>query len=539
MAMEDAELYINTVVYTRVSTQEQAENNKSLDMQERACRDYAARKNIDVIKVFVEEGESAKTADRTKLQEMLRYCADKKNAVRHVIVWKLDRLARKTEDHLTLTSMFAKYGARLHSATEPIEDTPSGKLMEHILASFAEFDNSVRSERSRKGMEGRLAEGGWVHIAPIGYKNAKDVLGRPTLAPDEQADAVVKVLNLFSKGLHTQKHLAEIARKKYKLQSKNGNHISDNAVYKMLRNPVYAGKVYGKSLPEPIDGLHEGLVSYETFLKNQAILEGRNPTKGPKNPDKKGRWSLRQFLRCRYCGRGLTGSTPTGRSASYAYYHCTHCKGVKITGGKRKGEAKHLSLNKGKVDESFQELFQGFEPPAEVLKLFREIVLRKWNNEFKDSIEARVRKEKELAALDRRKSEYIDMRADGELEADELQEKKNQIAIHRQKLKIELSELTSVFQKKEEAVDAAIDFMANAKRIWSIASSEDRSRFQTMVIPAGITVNERFEFGTASLGPTFKEAHLLAEELEATKKTQKSSESIVVTLPGIEPGLLD
>jgi DNA invertase Pin-like site-specific DNA recombinase len=41
----------------------------------------------------------------------------------------------------------------LRSATEPIDDTSTGKLMEGVLAAFAQFDNDVRSDRTRAGMK--------------------------------------------------------------------------------------------------------------------------------------------------------------------------------------------------------------------------------------------------------------------------------------------------------------------------------------------------------------------------------------------------
>src|SRR5271166_4523641 len=55
------------IIYTRVSTGRQVEN-ASLDTQEQVCKDYCARQGWAVLRVFREEGESAKTADRTQLQ---------------------------------------------------------------------------------------------------------------------------------------------------------------------------------------------------------------------------------------------------------------------------------------------------------------------------------------------------------------------------------------------------------------------------------------------------------------------------------------
>src|SRR5215469_7880386 len=54
----------HAVIYTRVSTREQMAN-LSLPTQEKACTDYCARQGLQVDRVFVEEGESAKSVDRT------------------------------------------------------------------------------------------------------------------------------------------------------------------------------------------------------------------------------------------------------------------------------------------------------------------------------------------------------------------------------------------------------------------------------------------------------------------------------------------
>ena len=62
------------VIYCRVSTKEQTEN-LSLPTQKRACEEYCLREGWEVARVFVEEGESARSADRTQLKELLTYCS--------------------------------------------------------------------------------------------------------------------------------------------------------------------------------------------------------------------------------------------------------------------------------------------------------------------------------------------------------------------------------------------------------------------------------------------------------------------------------
>ena len=63
-------------------------------------------------------------------------------------------------------------------ATEPIDDTSTGKLMEGVLAAFAQFDNDCRSDRTRAGMKAALELGRWTLLAAIGYLNPPRAMGK-------------------------------------------------------------------------------------------------------------------------------------------------------------------------------------------------------------------------------------------------------------------------------------------------------------------------------------------------------------------------
>jgi hypothetical protein len=77
-----------------------------------------------------------------------------KGRVHFVVVFNLTRFARDKYDHFALRLHLQSLGISLRSATEPIDDTSTGKLMEGVLAAFAQFDNDVRSDRTRAGMKG-------------------------------------------------------------------------------------------------------------------------------------------------------------------------------------------------------------------------------------------------------------------------------------------------------------------------------------------------------------------------------------------------
>ena len=147
---------VGAVIYVRVSTKEQTEN-LSLPTQLRACEEYCRRRQgYEVLDRFHEEGESAKSTDRSQLQNLLTYCRLNKGRVHFVVVFNLTRFARDKYDHFALRSHLQSLGISLRSATEPIDDTSTGKLMEGVHAAFAQFDNDVRSDRTRARMKGRL-----------------------------------------------------------------------------------------------------------------------------------------------------------------------------------------------------------------------------------------------------------------------------------------------------------------------------------------------------------------------------------------------
>ena len=93
--------------------------------------------------------------------------------------------------------------------TEPIDDTSTGKLMEGVLAAFAQFDNDVRSDRRRAGMKAALELGRWVFLAPIGYINAPRALGKSLMPDPERAPLVRRAFEEYATGRFTKQQLLQ------------------------------------------------------------------------------------------------------------------------------------------------------------------------------------------------------------------------------------------------------------------------------------------------------------------------------------------
>ena len=355
-------LMVGAVIYVRVSTKEQTEN-LSLPTQLRACEEYCRRQGYEILERFHEEGESAKTTDRSQLQNLLKYCRTRKGKVHFVVVYNLTRFAREKYDHFALRAHLKSLGISLRSATEPIDDTSTGKLMEGVLASFAQFDNDVRSDRTRAGMRAALELGRWTFPAPIGYLNAPKWSGKSLVPDPERAPLIARAFEELATGRFTKQEV--IARvTEAGLRTRRGLVLSPQSFGQMVRNSIYVGRVESPDYGVSTRGDFEPLIDEATFYRVQAVLDGRVVVAGPRprnHPD----FPLRGFVRCETCGRPLTGSWSKGRNGHYAYYHCQR-------------QCRAVNISKATLEGAFVDELALLQPTPGYMRLVKDRILCVW-----------------------------------------------------------------------------------------------------------------------------------------------------------------
>ena len=132
-------------LYARVSTQDQ----QTLPMQNRAMREYAARRGWTIAMQVKEVGSGA--AQRQRREELLE--AARRREIDVVVVWRLDRWGRSVTDLLATLQELEHLGVGFVSLTEALDlTTPAGRAMAALLAVFAEFEREILSERVRAGL---------------------------------------------------------------------------------------------------------------------------------------------------------------------------------------------------------------------------------------------------------------------------------------------------------------------------------------------------------------------------------------------------
>lgn len=125
---------MNAVIYARFSCENQRE--ESIEGQVRECRVFAERKGYSVVKIYADRALSGTRADnRPEFQQMIS--DSESGGFELVIVWKIDRFSRDKYDSAVYKKRLEKNGVRVVSATEPIDDSPEGKLMESVIEGFA------------------------------------------------------------------------------------------------------------------------------------------------------------------------------------------------------------------------------------------------------------------------------------------------------------------------------------------------------------------------------------------------------------------
>ncbi|WP_413814579.1 recombinase family protein [Candidatus Cryosericum terrychapinii] len=468
------------VIYTRVSSKEQTQGF-SLDTQEQCCRDYAGRLGYDINRVFVERGESTKNANRTELQTMLKYIAVNSRHLDAVIVYKVDRLARNTLDHAELKLLFMRYGLRLLSATERLEDTPVGKLMENQLAGFAQFDNDIRSERCRNGMVAAVAAGRYVTGPPLGYvKGGSRNLPSLVLDAPEVVRLVRKSFELVDAGFSVPEARRQVTREG--LRTRKRNTLSVNGFRKLLTRRTYTGSF--TAFGETVHGDFEAIVPEELFLRVQPKLHrakstGRVVVYRINNPD----FPLRGMVRCATCGALLTASNSTGHGGSYGYYRCSRCR--------------ERSLGKAEVESRFTQLLRDLSLKPALTEMLD--IAIKANLTSKRSMGAKhmAQLKARLAALGTRHRQILDKSLSGvfsdsdtkRLISEAEQESDN---IQRQIAATEGSETVP-----EQVIKRGLAVLQDMATFWQKASLTTKQQFQRFLFPEGITFGEA-GFGTCT-----------------------------------------
>lgn len=244
-------------VYTRVSTEAQAEKEISLQEQERMAKACIESKGWVYVRTYEDAGYTGRNMDRPALNEM--FDAIRNGEIDAVVVFKLDRLSRKQKDTLTIIEdHLFQNRVELVSLKETLDtSTPWGRAMIGILSSFNQLESETIVQRTSMGRKAKARTGGYAGgKPPLGYKA---VDGNLIIVPEE-AEIVRLVFKLRKEGNTMVGITEQLNAAGYR--TKKGNAFAHSAIQTILSNEnTYRGMYrYGKDT-EWAEGTHEPILT--------------------------------------------------------------------------------------------------------------------------------------------------------------------------------------------------------------------------------------------------------------------------------------
>lgn len=300
------------IIYTRVSTEEQAREGASLHAQRESCEMMCKFRNLSDVEVIEDAGLSAKDLKRPGIASIVT--SIEAGEVKAVVIWRLDRLTRNLHDLLDLVELFNQRDVALISVTEQLDtSTPMGRLTLSMLGAMGQWERESIAERVKLGMRHRQSQGFWVGGVVPACCKLDGPEGQKRIVPDERYAPIAR--GAWQR-IVTGASLGQVAT------WLNEEMIPASTKKDAKKNKWNRCNLHYWLTNENMIGL---LVDNALFLSCKQVLSSRmSPTNQTGTVITGNRtervWPLKGLTRCGLCGGGMVGSTSYGRSGEPHYY---------------------------------------------------------------------------------------------------------------------------------------------------------------------------------------------------------------------------
>ena len=491
--------------------------------------------------VFIEEGESAKTTNRTQLQLLLKYITNNRGSIGYLIIYDISRISRDVGDFAHICKILAKNGVELVSATEPsIDHTPVGKLSGNLTACFAQYENDQKIVKVKSAMRQRASQGYWVTQAPLGFEvktlmpdgsQRDSVRGErkkypKILVPDNRnnlAKNLTKVMIRFSNGDITEAEAHTMALK-LGITGAHGAPLTFSRFDAIMRSPVYAGYNNSQKLldGEMVKLKFDGLISLDVWQRNQTLLNRNKRELKARNSNL---YPLDGTILCEHCGMPLHGDAPRdGSKNQVARYYCR--------GGIKRGHG-YESAKASEIHELFDDFLQQTTPTEGTIRLFKEVLKRVAAKKLGSANAKLSELAKEDSRLSDRKKSILDLLVDGKLSVDEKNEMITDIEEKRERLRLRRKELEDQQELNELTIEYVCNFMDKPVKLWRDANLESKRALQKLMFPNGLHIDLKAKkCRTEDLSPLYSVVNAKKEPKGSENSNMVISARVELALTG-------
>lgn len=508
----------NCVVYTRVSTKEQADNNMSLETQRKACEKFAEKAGYQILGYFGGTYESAKTDERKQFNAMLSFVKGSRQKVSAIIVYSVDRFSRSGANAIYIAEQLNAQGIVVCSVTQPTDaTTPSGRLQQNIQFIFSEYDNQLRREKCMAGVKEKLYAGIWCTAPPRGYDIVRRN-GKKEFVLNREGKLISKAFGWRAKGMSN-----EAVRQKLE---EAGLKMSDQRVSNFLRNPFYCGLLVHNALEgQVVEGVQEKAVSKEVFLMVNGLLSEKKTAGYSINPENE-EVPLKRFIKCESCGEYLR-AYKAWKNQKY-YYKC-NTKGCNCN---KRADSLH---------GAFKSELAPYSIPANLDTAF--LIKRKMSGVYNrlnaDKETEKEQVEKSLQEINKKIERLEERFISEEIDRDIFRRYREKFTQERAEIEERLAKSSKGVSNLDKCIEAAIEFSSKLPSLWESGDYIEKQNVQKAVFPDGMYYNRKTdECRTPRVNSVLLYMAGLAQVLEQNKSGETESEfnfPAWVENTGIEP----
>ena len=259
---------------------------------------------------------------------MIAIAKQKENSFDVILVWKFSRFARNQEESIVYKNMLKKESVDVVSISEPIMDGPFGSLIERVVEWQDQYYLINLSQEVKRGMTEKATRGEPLCYPAFGY----DMRDKRYYINEEEAIVVKEIFDRFINGVKVSQITSYV--QSIGIRTSRGNPPDRRFVEYLLHNPVYCGKIRwctdGKSASARdftnenfiiADGVHEPIISQETFDKAQELLQdNKKRYRKYQRSDQAVEFMLKGLLKCSNCGATLVYGSKQGHSVQCHNY---------------------------------------------------------------------------------------------------------------------------------------------------------------------------------------------------------------------------
>jgi len=416
MQKETDNRQLRCCIYARVSTDEQAERDLSIPFQLERCRYHAQGKGWEIVKEFVDAGESARTDKRPEFQKMIAAARNKEFDV--ILVHKFDRFARNDYDFIIYEKELEDLGIFVESVSEPGDaSTPAGYISRRMMQVISTWYSKNLAIEVKKGMQKKVETGGWPKQSPFGYINRHDKNSAWIEVDPRNGLFVAEAFKEMATGKWT---LEEWANHAYSqgIRSKRGGRIPKTVWSKIFHHRFYLGETWLKKDDVSIKGNHQPLVDEATFAQVQEVLRQHDKNK-------------QRTQRHRYLLRGLLYSADADSSC----WSETHPrKRISYYRSRAKVNGSHVFYNTRHIEEQLPDIFKEITITEDARQQLREQLTRWFETETDDNEELK-HAETRLAKLGKMERNLQQLVIEEEISFADFKEHRSRIEAERARLK--------------------------------------------------------------------------------------------------------